>query len=78
MSYRVETSRIVAPDLFHQDGPTCDHLSAACELMEALMGDHRLAGIRIRDLSRNVSTQDPIIVAVYNLQHRNRRSRIGD
>ena len=76
--FRVETSRLLTPDLFLQDGPTCRRLSAACDLMGALIDDHRLAGIRIRDLSRNAAEQDPIILAIYNLQHRNRRSRIGE
>lgn len=63
--YRVETSTRTLPDLYFQDGPTCTLLASACELLDALMDDPRLAGVRIRDLDRNPDTQDPIILAVY-------------
>jgi hypothetical protein len=61
VSYRVETSTRHFPDTFHQDGPTCLHLSAAFEMVEALKGDHMIRCLRIRDMSRNAAKRDPII-----------------
>lgn len=61
MPYRVETATRSFPNLFHQDGPECLHLSAAFELVEALKDDRRLRALRIRDLSRDRAVRDPII-----------------
>lgn len=60
MAYRVETARRSLPETFVQDGPTCIHLAAAFEMIEALKGDRRIRRLRIRDLSRD-KTRDPII-----------------
>ena len=61
MAFRVETATRHFPDCFNQDGPTCLHISAAFELIEALKGDPMLRILRIRDLSRDPAKKDPIV-----------------
>jgi hypothetical protein len=61
MAFRVETARRSLPEVFVQDGPTCQHLAAAFEMIEVLKGDRRIRRLRIRDMSRDPAKRDPII-----------------
>lgn len=67
MPYHVET-RTPHRETFLRIGPTCTNLATACELLDTLITDPTVAGIRIRDMSRNPDCEDQVIILMDNLR----------